>query len=1070
MVQMTVQSYRSSLQEFSESPVMSRCNSLNSSHSLTTVPQSVTEWLTIGEKDPTEILLDLGFGTEEPDVCTKIPPRFLSGASVAKGINIRVFLEAQKQRMDIERPNLYGHFRQLEVLNHVTSAFSSLLTDVNTQQSKVQDTSGDETGLLDTEKSRPVVTRAKKRIGQLLKRASRQTALLKQSSLASGKANSSSWKGQPHSCADIAENGTIQTGFSESVAVACLTPEQISRDKAAFTISQCPQTPSGKAWASSHLLPKQPHLSSTCEVPAKDRPRKELHLLLAPTLKKLASQNYKPPDSFELEEIQSLEDETLCRNAPDSVSEVMVTRTNSCQSDSSGFMEELPEPVVLQNASLSGKINLSSDTHSHRTAVSYRTELPMLNQDFQQKPEDCVAKAFMTDCKRILTVSRPMRVCSDQGEETCLLLTAEDCQHQACNAGPWNFVQETLCDVDKREEKSGRKQPEKEECMKEYTPCFQNDNQDEGNPVSSKFDCQLCFSSGHKNANVTFTERNDTNPETASKSKIRIEEESERCLTEKDVGIACHENVQGGRTEHVKGEWWGMEAVSEDGTLLAVSEVTNEQKFRKMDVDPTNTGSSFERGLPEALWQGPAVYSESSAISSSSPQIPWSPLSLLAEGPGLSSSEDKETCSIREILCANKSVKESTIQNSEMNASPLKSVTVQMSSRLDFTLKMKCAGQNAPLSESPARDHPVDFSEVLAHCSEGGQLSQWGPGASKDGLKQTTEASSQTDIPARKTRQLPLLPPPHHHLIKSASLDTVLCGKYGSHYKGEASGTWGAQGCHCCLCCHCCCCHCCCLRTFPVAISPQHPVGCCSNHAAMELQLWKTLTLLQETAMRNLSLCTIHEIEVMKSSCQQFREKLDEIEQYLTEQQALFSSALPDEGREERRHLQLLRQAVRQEVAELEFRLNDRACQVKEGILTQLDQLLVEQSHLFSELGLSDWKEERNAQNKQAFPDAADAVHPRSGCSEMVLQRAPIRSTKPAGSLSTLQTGTPIMQFPTRTTLEPNSAVSDPQELSASIKEIKGPPQPKMDFKMFIHNLKKSFQNPLRNDSAEGRD
>lgn len=63
------------------------------------------------EKDPVEILLDLGFGTEEPDVCTKIPSRFLSGASVAKGINIRVFLEAQKQRMDIERPNLYGKER-----------------------------------------------------------------------------------------------------------------------------------------------------------------------------------------------------------------------------------------------------------------------------------------------------------------------------------------------------------------------------------------------------------------------------------------------------------------------------------------------------------------------------------------------------------------------------------------------------------------------------------------------------------------------------------------------------------------------------------------------------------------------------------------------------------------------------------------------------------------------------------------------------------------------------------------------------------------------------------------------
>uniref|UniRef100_A0A8B9N0A4 ITPR-interacting domain-containing protein n=1 Tax=Accipiter nisus TaxID=211598 RepID=A0A8B9N0A4_9AVES len=74
-----------------------------------------------GRNDPVDILLDLGFGTEEPDVCTKIPPRFLSGASVAKGINIRVFLEAQKQRMDIERPNLYGkerHFGKRRSFSH----------------------------------------------------------------------------------------------------------------------------------------------------------------------------------------------------------------------------------------------------------------------------------------------------------------------------------------------------------------------------------------------------------------------------------------------------------------------------------------------------------------------------------------------------------------------------------------------------------------------------------------------------------------------------------------------------------------------------------------------------------------------------------------------------------------------------------------------------------------------------------------------------------------------------------------------------------------------------------------
>ncbi|CAN8184528.1 unnamed protein product, partial [Coccothraustes coccothraustes] len=146
-----------SLLEFSESPVMSRCKNLSFSHMLmlTGPPQSITEWLLFWQKDPVEILLNLGFGAEEPDVRTKIPPRFLSGVSVAKGFDIQAFLEDQKKQMDIERPNLYG---QLEVLDHVVSALSSLLTHVNTQQTKAQDTGRGDTSPLDAAKLRPGIT------------------------------------------------------------------------------------------------------------------------------------------------------------------------------------------------------------------------------------------------------------------------------------------------------------------------------------------------------------------------------------------------------------------------------------------------------------------------------------------------------------------------------------------------------------------------------------------------------------------------------------------------------------------------------------------------------------------------------------------------------------------------------------------------------------------------------------------------------------------------------------------------------------------------------------------------
>ncbi|KAM9257953.1 LOW QUALITY PROTEIN: protein ITPRID1 [Cariama cristata] len=1072
MVQMTVQSYQRSLQEFSESPVMSRCRSRSSSLSLTGARQSITEWLALWEKDPVEILLDLGFGTEEPDVCTKIPPRFLSGASVAKGINIRVFLEAQKQRMDIERPNLYERFRQLEVLDHVTTALSSLLTDVNTQQTKAQDAGRDETDLLGAVKSRPVVTQVKRRrIGQLLKRASQETMLLKQSSLAPGEANSPSGKEQPCSCADIAEKGTVQACFSARLTLGCLTQEQTLRDKdaSAYPTSQCPSTPSGKAWASSHRVVKQPHLSPVCEVPTKDRPRKDLPLLMAHTLKKVADLNCKLPDSFEMEEIQSFEDETLCGNVPDATSaEVMVTRTSSCQSDSSGFMEELPEPLVLQNASLSGKINFVSDIHNQETALSHRTVFPTLNQDFQQKPDDRVAKVFITACESVLTVPRSTRTCSDWGEETHLLLTAENGQYQACNVDPQNFVQEMLYDMDKKEDKTERKQLGRKRCIEEHSPCFQGDTQDEGDPSSCKLDCHLYFRTGHKKVNVTFTELRDTNPAVTSESKIEGEDESERSRAEKDIGAVCPEGAHGGGTGCVEGPQWGVEVVSKDGTTLAVNEVTNGQKFCKMGGNSKNTRCSPKMGLPETLRWGSAVQSGSSATSSCSLQVSRRHPSCLAEGPGLSSSEDQETGSTGEMLGANKPEQGDAVQNSEMPSAPLKSVTVQMSSGLEVTSRAKSTGQNAPLSESLAREDPREDFDTLAHCSKGDPLIRSDPGASKDGVKQTTEASSQTDIPTGKPRRPPLLCPPHTHLTKSASLDSILGGKYRSRYWGETPDAGGAQGSHCW---GCCCCHGCCLWTFPMAISPQHPVGCCSSHhASTGLQLLKRLVLLQDTATSNLAPCTLHEIEAMKSSCQHFQERLDEIEQHLTEQQAWFSSAMPDEGREEGRHLQLLRRAVRQEVAELGFRLSDRACQVRESILTQLDQLLEEQSHLFSELGLSDWKGERKTQNKQALPDAADTAHPRSGYSNVVLQRAPRKTTTATGSLSAPQPGTPSVQFPTGTTPDLNSAESAPQELSTSKKEIKGPPQAKMDFKAFIHNLKKSFQNSLGNDSAEGKD
>ncbi|XP_033021491.1 protein ITPRID1 [Lacerta agilis] len=1034
MAQMTVQNYMRSLHQFSEMPVLSRWNSAGSSHSLTGAPKSVTEWLDFSEKDPVEILLDLGFGTDEPDICTKIPSRFISCASIAKGINIRVFIEAQRKRMDIESPNLCGRFRQLEVLDHVTSAFSSLLNDINTMHHKSEERTGEESCAVGSPKRKLVVTQAKRRrIGQLLRKVSRQTTMhgpqvFRNAGTCQAKEDNSS--------VDVDLHMATGTGLSENPALGPLKEEQFPSEKGA----KAAQSIASKPWMLPHLPVKLPHLPSTSEMLIKDRPRKEPNMLLTHTLRRVSSLNCKPSDSFEMEEIQSFEDESSWGNPLESTSDVIVTRTNSCQSDSSGFLEDPSEPLPLQGLSLPGNLRLSCSSNDCQAFLRQRKDSALTSQDLL--PSASISRADGSNAVFLPSLSREHTF---QGEEIFYSINEEDDMCETFSGPFESATEEALQDMDEKELQGQQKR--EDSCVQGCTsqPCHaDNTNLGDASPLDRN---GLSSSSErHQSVSSALTEGSCATAIGLSGHQISKDARgSEERLTEgEETRDGCEEGVPESIAECVEGKCSAKGCRKLDS--LVVEDVASGCEETDINGALRSLGIS---GAPKIEHDMAAAQPEINAILRS-------PLHDSSLSPHCFKEGDVRAS---DTLSTGAELGEEGT-GAKTNTSLLKSVTVQMPSRLMSTMR------SFSLGEAAVKGQYLDFvSKDEPHIASV-------PGMPKEDEKQVREASIQTGRSHRKKAALPLsqsLPlfHGHEHLVKSASLDTGLYGKCIS-YCPEPFNAWCAQ--HRDPCYPLCSYHCCLLWPFPLAPSCRHPVACCSSHATIELQLLKTLKLLQDTAMTNISLCTVHEIEVMRNSCQKFRERLDEIERHMTEQEALFSSAIPAEGREERRQLQVLRQAVRREVAELEGQLQDRAHQVREGILMQLNQLLGEQSNLCSELGIPNRAEEREPKNGHAhstLPDTADDFFSKAGYSNNIHHRPPSRSaTVPSSPSSSLVRQTELGASAALATGNANSA-SDPKELHTSKKEVRSQ---KIDFKAFIQNLKKSFRNSFSNDAAEGKD
>lgn len=80
----------------------------------------MSELLDLYEEDPEEILLNLGFGREEPDLASKVPSRFFNNSSLARGIDIKVLTTAALWKQTLNEDKCGVFLRPTELL--VTAA------------------------------------------------------------------------------------------------------------------------------------------------------------------------------------------------------------------------------------------------------------------------------------------------------------------------------------------------------------------------------------------------------------------------------------------------------------------------------------------------------------------------------------------------------------------------------------------------------------------------------------------------------------------------------------------------------------------------------------------------------------------------------------------------------------------------------------------------------------------------------------------------------------------------------------------------------------------------------------
>ncbi|XP_041046139.1 protein ITPRID1-like isoform X2 [Carcharodon carcharias] len=317
MQNMSVQEYLRTLDTCSEKHPLTRWNSVASATSVTSGPKSVVELLDLWHDDPEELLIELGFGKEDADISTKIPVRYINSSSVATGINLGVFLDAQKLRMEKETTDLYSRFRQLEALQKAHDVFS-LFPEIDNQNLSPELITEEEQHSDTTENC----TKMLRKVSQNMKDSQN---FIVSNEKPSGRDRRAAFQRAHQS---IPEDGFL----------APLTVEQNEAE------NKAPDLP---------LNLKDGQHCTLLEMADKSRDR-ESRLITSQAKKLKFYTSDQPPDSLEMEEVQSFDEDSCPRMTTNKIF-LDMKRENSCQSDSSGFLEEpfIPQQIqcALQNVS-----------------------------------------------------------------------------------------------------------------------------------------------------------------------------------------------------------------------------------------------------------------------------------------------------------------------------------------------------------------------------------------------------------------------------------------------------------------------------------------------------------------------------------------------------------------------------------------------------------------------------------------------------------------------------------------------------------------------------------------------